>query len=66
MSAVVFSPDDRYLATGSLNGGARVWFWRPEDLTRDPCSRLTRNLTQDEWRRYLGNEAYRKTCPNLP
>jgi hypothetical protein len=23
-------------------------------------------LTQDEWRRYIGEEPYRCTCPNLP
>lgn len=28
-------------------------------------SRLSRNLTCQEWQEYLGNEPYRKTCPNL-
>jgi hypothetical protein len=27
---------------------------------------LNRNLTPEEWRRYMGNDLpYRKTCPNL-
>jgi len=30
------------------------------------CSRLTRNLTKEEWKQYLPDEVYRKTCPNLP
>ena len=39
---------------------------RPEDLTHEACSRLTRNLTSEEWKQYLGGEPYRQTCPNLP
>ncbi len=32
----------------------------------EACRRLPRNLTREEWPLYLGNEPYRKTCPNLP
>jgi hypothetical protein len=35
-------------------------------LIDEACSRLSRNLTRWEWRLYLGDEPYRKTCPNLP
>jgi WD40 repeat protein len=38
----------------------------PAELIRDACSRLPRNLTRDEWDRYLHGETYRATCPNLP
>ena len=62
---VAFSPDERYLATVSGNA-ARVWLWRPEDLIAEAQRRLTRNLTEEEWRQYLGDEPYRKTCPDLP
>jgi hypothetical protein len=37
-----------------------------KDLIDEACARLTRNLTPEEWRQYLGDEPYRKTCPNLP
>ena len=40
--------------------------WQTEDLVHDLCSRLNRNLTLAEWRQYIGNEPYRRTCPNLP
>jgi len=38
---------------------------RPDDLREEACARLTRNLTHEEWTRYIGNEPYRKTCSKL-
>jgi hypothetical protein len=38
----------------------------PAELIRGACSRLPRNLTREEWDRYLPGEPYRATCPNLP
>ncbi len=63
---VAFSPDRRYLNTASKDHTARVWLLWPEDLIAEACARLTRNLTPEEWRQYLDDEPYRKTCPNLP
>ena len=34
-------------------------------LIAQACQRLSRNLTEAEWQQYLGDEPYRKTCPNL-
>lgn len=76
---LLFSPDQRYIIfTGHDrpadtdgqpsfdNPRAQFMLWRSQDLIEEGCSRVTRNLTRDEWTQYLGNEPYRKTCPDLP
>ncbi|WP_199245263.1 caspase family protein [[Phormidium] sp. ETS-05] len=64
--ALTFSPDGRYVGTGSQDNTARIWLWNKNDLIAESCNRLTRNLTKEEWERYLPNKPYRNTCPNLP
>lgn len=64
--SVAFSPDGRFVATASMDCTARLRFWRTSDLTAHACGRLTRNLTDTEWRQYLGGEPRAKTCSNLP
>jgi len=63
--AVAFSPNGELVATGSYRK-ARIFLVHPKDLMREACTRLTRNLTREEWRQYLRDEPYRPTCPNLP
>jgi hypothetical protein len=57
---LAFSPDGKYLVTGN-----KAWLLWPDDLVAEACARLTRNLSPEEWRQYLGDEPYRKTCPGL-
>jgi len=64
--AVAFSPDGRFVATASMDGTVQLRFWQNADLIAQGCGRLTRNLTYEEWHLYLANEAYRKTCSDLP
>jgi len=66
--ALAFSPDGKYLATASSDRTARVHFLKPEDLRKEACRRLPRNLTADEWERFmnLDLQQYEKTCDNLP
>jgi WD40 repeat protein len=71
---VVFLEDGRYLATAGLTEiagrkGSRkvhVWLLRPDDLIAAAGSRLTRNLTPEEWQQHFGMVPYRKTFPDLP
>jgi WD40 repeat protein len=77
--ALRFSADGRYLVTGSHArlGGVSTRFslneiiisrhvLHPEDLIAEACSRLTRNLTREDWQQYFPGEPYSKTCPDLP
>jgi|YNPBryunderm2012_1023409.scaffolds.fasta_scaffold62858_1 hypothetical protein len=67
VTAVAFSPNGQYVVSGSGDGTARVWWWRPKDLIAESCRRLPRNLTPEEWRQYVGPEApYHATCPGKP
>ena len=44
-----------------------IYSLRLKDLVTDGCSRVTRNLTLNEWRQYVGKEIpYHRTCQNLP
>ena len=59
---VEFSPDGATLATASDDNTVRLWHMKSEDLICEAVSRLTRNLTQEEWNTYLPGEPYRETC----
>ena len=36
------------------------------DLIAEACRRLPKNLSEQEWRELVGDDEYRKTCPELP
>ena len=73
--AVRFLEGGRYLMTASVttadNSKSQAvvarHLLRPQDLIDDACARFTRNLTQDEWKQYVGAEVpYHRTCSSLP
>jgi WD40 repeat protein len=71
VNTIAFTPDGKYLIAESgdlfaANHAVDTFLWRPADLVTEACARLTRNLTPEEWRKYLGEEPFRKTCPDLP
>jgi WD40 repeat protein len=67
VNSIAFSPNGKYVVSGSDDGTARVWIYRPEDLIAEACSRVTRNLTRTEWKLYIGDALpYQAVCPNLP
>jgi WD40 repeat protein len=66
--SVAFGPDGRTLAAGGYDGSisyARILPVEPETLVEMACSRLTRNLTAEEWAQYLADEPYRASCPQI-
>jgi WD40 repeat protein len=75
VSAVAFSPYGKYLATTSedniiqvfeVTSNNKITNMKLEDLNAEACAQLTRNLTKNEWKKYMDDEPFRKTCPDLP
>jgi hypothetical protein len=64
--AVAISPDNHWLVTGSEDKTARLWNLRLDGLVELACRTAGRNLSADEWKQYMGEEPYHKTCPKLP
>lgn len=55
-----------HIVTASDNGTARVQPVDIKDFLHWACVRAGRNMTEAEWRLYMEDEPYRKTCPDLP
>ncbi|NEQ75411.1 MAG: hypothetical protein F6K23_21575 [Okeania sp. SIO2C9] len=66
--AVAFSSDGKTIASASADKTARLHQIMTEDLMTEACRRLSRNLTAEEWQRYMnsGLDKYERTCENLP
>jgi WD40 repeat protein len=54
-------PDGQRIATGSYDGTVRVFFRGVDDLARIACQRAVRDLSAEEWKRFLTG-SYRATC----
>ena len=71
--SLTYSPDGNYLVTGGSET-IRVWdLTHPlntsttKELANQVCEKVWRNLTLDEWHKYVGVEIpYERTCSNLP
>lgn len=63
---LAFTPDGRQLVSGSYTGEIFTWSVDIEAWHQTACAIANRNLTFDEWQRYLAGEPYHKTCPDLP
>lgn len=55
---------DVQVITASGDDTARVFYVSMEDLLEIACQRAVRDMTREEWKRYMGVEAYRETCPD--
>ena len=63
---VAFSEDDKYLIVGTQNGMIKKWALNAEQMADEMCKHIKRNMTMEEWDRYVGNNIeFRNTCINL-
>ncbi|MFI7225907.1 WD40 repeat domain-containing protein [Nonomuraea angiospora] len=58
---VVFSPDGMRVATACDDGTARVWALGSHELTAQALERMTINLTEEQWDRYVGPDTPYRT-----
>jgi WD40 repeat protein len=66
VSASAFGANGRYLITTTTDHLAYLWLWQPADLIAEACTRLTRDLTTQEWRRYVGDAPYYRSRAAAP
>lgn len=61
-----FTKDSNYLIAACNAGEIRVWPTDPKMLAEQVCPKLTRNMTADEWEKYVGyGVTYETTCKSL-
>lgn len=62
-----FAKGSDYLIAACHESEIRVWPTDPKILASQICPKLTRNMTPDEWKKYVGGEEIpiEPTCPNI-
>jgi WD40 repeat protein len=64
--SLAFNPDGKILASGSIDNNIFLNDINPQSWIAMTCQRAGRNLTQEEWKLYFGDEKYSITCPEWP
>lgn len=63
---IAFSVNSDYLLASCNNGEIRVWQTEARKLAEQICPKLSRNMSMEEWKIYVGNDiGYEATCKSL-
>ncbi len=57
---VMFTPDAKRLLTTGTDGPVRMWDLDPDSWLRRACALAHRDLTEEEWQRFVGTSAARQ------
>ncbi|MFN8413905.1 MAG: TIR domain-containing protein [Anaerolineales bacterium] len=63
---LAFSPDSRWVYVIDSTNTLYYFPVSVDELEKQACIAVGRNLTISEWQRYFPGQEYRKTCENLP
>ena len=64
MNAVAIIPNGQRIISGSRNNFIRFWPVYHKELADRVCELVSRNLTEAEWKEYVGEGVpYTATCP---
>ncbi len=65
-SQAIWGAEARHIIAATESGQVKQYYAHMTDLIAFACQQAPRNLTPDEWARYIPPEPYRATCDNLP
>ncbi len=62
---LAFSKDGKYLISGDNTENIFIWASKIDFMAEQICSKISRNMTKNEWENYVGFDiGYQKTCSN--